>query len=295
MQKIHTPLHGALVPRFALYGEDEVHKQAEFIHIEKIAARSAARNWQIDTHTHGGLLQLLFVYTGRAQVIIDGSKDDCPAPFALIVPPGVVHAFRFLPDTDGHVLTLDSAGLSSQAEDGTPLFALPHGEADLLTLVPASIARMRSLLEQIETEFQDPGPASLRFHLWLVRALLLLLVRERQRMAAEPTSNEHLMACFRKLIDAHHTEHWPVERYAERLSLTASRLNRLSLRQSGQSAFTIVRDRLLLEARRKLVYTGMPVSQLAYELGFSDPAYFCRFFKQLTGMAPSRFREQNVR
>lgn len=295
MQKKDTPLQGALVPRFALYGEDESRQGPEFIHIEKIAARSAARNWQIDTHTHAGLLQVLVVYAGRARIVVDGREDDCPAPFALVVPPGVVHAFRFLPETDGHVLTLDSAGLSSQAEDGTPLFALPHGEADLLPLTATAVARLRALLEQIETEFHDPGPASLRFHLWLVRALLLLLVRERQRMAAAPTANEHLMENFRKLIDAHHAEHWPVERYAERLSLTASRLNRLSLQQTGQSAFAVIRDRLLLEARRKLVYTGTPVSQLAYELGFSDPAYFCRFFKKLTGLAPSVFRSHNMR
>ena len=36
----------------------------------------------------------------------------------------------------------------------------------------------------------------------------------------------------------------------------------------------------------------MPVSQLAFELGFDDPAYFCRFFKRQTGLSPRAYRER---
>ena len=48
----------------------------------------------------------------------------------------------------------------------------------------------------------------------------------------------------------------------------------------------------MLEARRKLTYIAAPVSRLAYELGFQDPAYFCRFFRKHTGMTPSEFRRR---
>ncbi|HNH36489.1 MAG TPA: AraC family transcriptional regulator, partial [Rhodocyclaceae bacterium] len=58
-------------------------------------------------------------------------------------------------------------------------------------------------------------------------------------------------------------------------------------------AFDLVQARLLLEARRRLVYIAAPVSLLAYELGFQDPAYFCRVFKRATGMTPTAFRAAN--
>jgi AraC family transcriptional activator of pobA len=147
------------------------------------------------------------------------------------------------------------------------------------------------LLDQIEAEFHAPGAASVRFQVWLVRALLLLLVRARLRADESPDgSGNRLMESFRQLVEAHYAEHWPVETYAAALNLTESRLNRLSRKLSGQTAFALTQERLLLEARRKLIYTATPVSQLAYELGFSDPAYFCRFFKKLSGQAPSNFR-----
>ena len=62
---------------------------------------------------------------------------------------------------------------------------------------------------------------------------------------------------------------------------------------AGKSPFEVAQERLLLEARRKLIYIAAPVSLLAYELGFEDPAYFWRFFKRRTGMTPKEFRRRS--
>jgi AraC family transcriptional activator of pobA len=177
------------------------------------------------------------------------------------------------------------------------MFSILKGKADVIVLEDegsCSAKRIRGLLEQIEAEFRAPGPASTRLQVWLVRALLLLLVRA--QLQTETSSDERtpgLMDRFREQVEAHYAEHWPIERYAKTLNLTESRLNRLSQKSFGQSAFALTQERLLLEARRKLIYTSTPISQLAYELGFSDPAYFCRFFKKQTGLAPSTFRSGN--
>ena len=45
-----------------------------------------------------------------------------------------------------------------------------------------------------------------------------------------------------------------------------------------------------MEAKRQLHYTSSPVSEIAYALGFEDPAYFTRFFSRLTGESPRAFR-----
>lgn len=288
-----------LVPTFSLYGEAHTAVSREFIHIEEISARSAARNWQIDTHTHAGLLQLLFIFSGTARVLLDSQESDYASPLAVVIPPGVIHAFKFMPQTEGYVLTMDSAGLASQSEDATQMFAVLRGEAEVIALGAddaQAARRIRGLLEQIEAEFRAPGPASVRLQVWLVRALLLLLVRERLRVDTGSDANTNgQMEKFRQLVETHYAEHWPVEQYADTLNLTESRLNRLSRKHAGQTAFGLIQARLLREARRKLIYTGTPVSQLAYELGFSDPAYFCRFFKKLTGQAPSSFRAASER
>ena len=92
------------------------------------------------------------------------------------------------------------------------------------------------------------------------------------------------------LLEAHYLDHWPVSRYAERLGLSTERLNRLVRAETGRNAQALLHARLAREASRRLVHIAAPVSRLAFELGFEDPAYFCRFFKRHHGLSPSAYR-----
>jgi AraC family transcriptional activator of pobA len=80
--------------------------------------------------------------------------------------------------------------------------------------------------------------------------------------------------------------------YAATLHVSGSRLNRTCRTLADKSAFEVVQERMLLEARRRLIYISAPVAQLAYELGFQDAAYFCRFFKKHSGVTPTEFRRR---
>ena len=72
-----------------------------------------------------------------------------------------------------------------------------------------------------------------------------------------------------------------------------SELNRLCRRLTGCTAFELIQQRLVLEARRRLVYAGSSVSAIAAELGFKDPAYFSRFFRRHGGLSPNEFRRRH--
>ena len=123
-----------LVPTFSLYGEQPTSISREYLHIEEISTRSAARNWQIDTHTHEGMLQLLFVFSGSARVQLDSDEREYESAIAVIIPPGVIHAFKFASQTRGYVLTLDASGLAAESEDGTQMFSILKGKADVMVL-----------------------------------------------------------------------------------------------------------------------------------------------------------------
>ena len=284
------------VPSFALYGESESVRDLEFVHLEHIATRSQRYNWEIQSHTHRGLFQVLCLFEGGARVRLDTAALDIGPPAAIVVPPGTVHAFQFRPATYGYVLTVADALLAAadpaQRALLSPLRLAPR-RVDL-SATPGTALRIAGLLEQIMDELRRPQRGRHQMLDWLVRGVLLLVARE---LGADPLSESErgrvaLLARLRELVEVHFAEHWPVSRYAAALKVTESRLNRLCRAQAGQSAFDIVQDRLLLEARRRLYYIAAPVSQLAYELGFVDPAYFCRFFRKHTGMAPSEFRRR---
>lgn len=287
----------AAVPKFALYGERDAGSM--MLHIEDIQARSRLYQWDISPHLHANLYQIVFVLSGAVNISLDEQRYEDGAPVAAIMPPGVVHAFRFAPDTEGYVLTLNTRwpceGDMELAEAYRILFAAPH----IVSLRATSNASsgIDHILRELMSEFRQPdGPRS-PVTGWLARTVIWRLARWLQvigisQSGAAPQHSEAFTR-FRLLVEAHFTEHWEVARYAGMLNLTAERLNRLCRQQAGVTAFEIIRDRLLQEACRRLIYIVVPVSQLAYELGFADAGYFCRFFKRHTGVSPNQYRKKH--
>jgi AraC family transcriptional activator of pobA len=93
-----------------------------------------------------------------------------------------------------------------------------------------------------------------------------------------------------ELIDVHLREHRPIAFYARRLGISPTHLNRLCRLHLGESARAAVDRKLVSGAKRELMFSRFPVQAIALSLGFSDPAYFNRFFRKKTGLTPGRYR-----
>lgn len=287
----------SVVPKFALYGERDAGSM--MLHIEDVQARSRLYHWDISAHLHPGLYQLVFVLSGPVHIDLEEQRHDGHAPVVAVMPPGVAHAFRFGPDTEGYVLTLHTRwpidGDVAMADAYRVLFAKPR----ILPLInrSADSARIDVALRELMNEFRQPdGPHSPATG-WLARTVIWRTARwvelESQDAAQAMPMHSDVFTRFRMLVEAHFTEHWEVTRYSGLLGLTPERLNRICKQQANTSAFEIVQDRLLREACRRLIYVVVPVSQLAYELGFADAGYFGRFFKRRTGLSPNHYRKRH--
>ncbi len=289
----------SIVPEFALYGEATRGLDAEGVHIELIETRSRKYDWHIDTHTHAGLFQVLFLLGGQVRANIDGALRECAAPVALTIHPALPHGFDFSEEAHGYVLTVDQnmlfAAAGHEGDLFSPLFVQPRAVA--LGAAPDMLARIEALLQNLIAEAAWPRHGHTPMLEWLARSTLLLLVRvqaERQIADTSGRGDFALFTRFRVEVERHYKEHWQVGRYADGLRVTPARLNRLCLKLAGKSAFEITQDRLMLEACRKLTYVPAGVASIAYELGFQDPAYFSRLFKKLMGVTPREFQRQAV-
>ncbi|HET8886705.1 MAG TPA: helix-turn-helix domain-containing protein [Salinimicrobium sp.] len=78
--------------------------------------------------------------------------------------------------------------------------------------------------------------------------------------------------------------------FAEKLNITPNHLNKSIKTATGQTAKELIHEALILEAKNLLYESDLPIGEIAFELGFSDQAYFSRLFKQLTGTSPHDFR-----
>jgi len=282
------------IPAFALYGE-AASATADMLHVESIQSRSRLYRWEIDVHTHHALHQILWIAEGPAEIALDDRREESRGPVAVVIPPGVVHAFRFSKDTDGMVLTFNpraviEGDVPATGEALRDLFAAPR----VLPFEPggATTRRMATLFGDLAEEFAAPDGAGSPVPLWLARAVVWRLAQHcaRQARGTRGGAQRALFTRFLVLVEAHHRHHWPITRYADELGMTPERLNRLVRGETGQAALDIVHARLVREACRRLTYVAAPVSKLAFELGFEDPAYFCRFFKRHTGQSPRDYR-----
>lgn len=286
------------LPAFALYGE-EGRPALPLLHVESIDSRSRLYDWEIDAHVHHGLHQVIWLRCGHVEAMLDETRTQAEGPVALVIPPGVAHAFRFSPQADGFVLTINAALLT----EGEPvaagaaldeLFAQPR--TLVLEVAAPAFAHTQRLFEALHAESRSTDGADGPVPLWLARALVWRLAcwarRQLQARTHGPGGRHALYTRWVVLLESHYLEHWPVSRYAQRLGLSTERLNRLVRAEAGHNAQRLLHDRLVREACRRLVHVAAPVSSLAFELGFDDPAYFCRFFKRHTGTSPSAYRRQ---
>ncbi|MFJ3075887.1 helix-turn-helix domain-containing protein [Pseudomonas sp. NPDC087029] len=279
------------VPLFQLYGENQAWPGTDLLHCESIPARSRLHHWEIKPHQHAELFQLLYVQRGRAEVEIEGVRSVIAEAAIQVVPPLTVHGFRFSADIQGHVLTFGTALVAALEQRlGTPLGVLAKAACYPLG---QDRGRLRNLIDTLQQEYQGHAPGRAALLEALVTALMVWISRCQQQGQAPRNRDERdrqLLGQYLRLVEAHYREHLSVEDFAARLNIPSLQLNQLCRALCAQTALQVVHQRLLLEARRNLVYTRMSIGQLSDSLGFSDPTYFARFFKRLSGQTPNGYR-----
>ena len=105
-----------------------------------------------------------------------------------------------------------------------------------------------------------------------------------------PEQNQSTLFNFRKLVNLHFAEKKLPKEYAEMLHVTPNYLNSLCKDLSAKTAGEIIRDRILLEAKRYLVNLDISISEISFKLNFTDNSYFTKFFKKYSGFTPDEFR-----
>ncbi|WP_375739974.1 helix-turn-helix domain-containing protein [Pseudomonas boanensis] len=279
------------IPVFKLYGENLDWPTPDLLHCESIPKRSSLHHWEIKPHRHADLFQLLYVQRGQAVVEVEGRRTEVLEAAIQVTPPLCVHGFQFSEDIEGYVLTI-AAPLVAQLEEqlGAPLTVLASSGSYPVGRDRRYINMLFTLLHQ---EYEGSAPArDLLLHS-LVNLLIVWISRRNQQNVPPDNRDERnrqLLGRFIKLVEQHYREHLTVETFAHRLGMSSVYLNTLCRQLAGQTALQIVHQRLLLEAKRNLIYTRMTISQLSDSLGFSDPTYFSRFFRRLSGQSPNAFR-----
>lgn len=283
------------IPRYFLYGDTQSEVETDFLHIEPIRDRSGPHDWRIQPHTHPGHTQILCLSQGGGEVDFEGEPQPLPVPCLIVIPAGVVHRIDFTPGTDGHVITAAlpflrqtaavEPGLAEAAQVAA-VYGLTEAELDAEDVASSFRLMLREFLWQ--------APARRAAIVSLFLRVLVTVARARAAApgapAARPDRDHDLVLRYRALLEAHFRHHRALGFYAGELAVTPARLTAACKARAGGTALDLLHERMLVEAKRYLLYTDMSVAQAAHLSGFDDPAYFSRFFTQRAGQPPGAFR-----
>ena len=288
------------LPLFHLYGDPPDDRAFDFIHVETISSRSSIHDWTIHAHRHRNLFQMLIIEQGGGEMTCEAATLSFAAPCAVLIPSTVAHGFHFRRrETEGWVVSFtEDVTYGLGARSGEALARLKALAAEpVIPLADESEMRRLSQLcvDLYEERFlaREGYRIAMHGYLALLAIEVVRLAASRARTGAatlEPA--DPTVDALRYLVEEHFRRERQLAFYAGKLAMTPDRLNDHVKRAAGVTAGHMIRQRVLTEAKRQLVFTNQPIHEIAYDLTFADPSHFARFFRKQTGTTPQAFREK---
>lgn len=250
-------------------------------------------------HKHNFYHLVLFT-SGSGTHSIDFNHFEVKPMHLYFMVPGQVHTWEFTEETDGYVVNFSRDFFQSflLRPDFLNTFSFFSGmvQDGVIQLSEALGLEIAGFLEKL---FDQVNERKILQKDLLSVMLLYVFMRIEQEVSPQekrkiPVYNYTILKNFQGLIEKHYAKMRLPKDYADLLYITPNHLNALCKENLGMQAGEVIRNRILLEAKRMLVSQGMSISEISYELSFNDNSYFTKFFKKLTGSTPEEFRRRNV-
>ena len=250
-------------------------------------------------HKHN-YYEMCFFTGGSGEHEIDFIAHPIISPSIHFLRPGQVHLIKRGEDYRGYLVVFSEDFYNLRFQNieiipGYPLVTqLENGP--ILQLNQEMFSEFYSILEKIEKELKAIDADSEEIIIAYLKIFFLKLRQNFSKLII--TQNEStnqmrkLVYRFNQFVDRHFHEIHHVKEYAELLGESPVQLNRAIKSLTGKTASEIIIERLILEAKRLLMFSDLSNKEVAYKLNYEDPSYFTRIFRKKTGYTPSGFRAQ---
>lgn len=167
----------------------------------------------------------------------------------------------------------------------------------IVTIPDNQKKKFNTLFEVFLDEFRTPDKIQGDMLQMLLKRLIIICTRlAKEQLIVKKLNNDQIdtIRKFNVLVDTHYKTKRKVSDYAEMLFKSPKTLSNLFAIYNQQSPQQIILSRIILESKRLLNFTDKQNQEIAYELGFNDPSHFSRFFKKMTTLSPSQYREKSI-
>ncbi|MGI4741002.1 MAG: helix-turn-helix transcriptional regulator [Janthinobacterium lividum] len=239
---------------------------------------------------------------GHGRLEFDGQAQETGPYFLFLATPSLL--YRWLP-LDAHTgcFCIFTDEFLQPAKGGVLVAELPifqPGAHPLIALSEAEYRAVEAILQKMTQEIAS----TYAYKYDLLRTYLVELIHYVQKLQpaaapALPPAATRLTTQFAELLERQFSLDAPAtlprlrtaKDYADALAVHIVHLNRVLKEATGHTTTTLLGNRLAHEAKLLLKQTTQNVSEIADQLGFTDVAHFCTFFKRHTGLTPGDFRQ----
>lgn len=241
-------------------------------------------------HRHN-FFQLLLFKSGSGWHEIDFIKQKIKKGMLFIMKPGQVHRWSFAKNSTGYIIEFIRDTIDANIPISIELTDKIVISKDLIYLQPAELEalyiisqRMLDECIQVRTLYNTSLQA-------MLTATLVQVIRSIEGEVKSPIVF-NISTKFIDLINRNYRTERNVDFYLKKLGISAKTLANHLRRSYGKSPRQMIQERFLLEAKRLLFYTELSIAEVGYAIGFEDPNYFTRFFRQKVEMSPAEFRRK---
>ncbi|MFJ9381291.1 MULTISPECIES: helix-turn-helix domain-containing protein [unclassified Streptomyces] len=232
---------------------------------------------------------------GPVRHMIDFAEYEVGAGDVLWIRPGQVHRFSRFDEYHGTVLTMQPGFLPRATVEATGLYR--YDLPPVLHPDEPRLAALRASLAQLQREYEDTETLPLTLHTSVLRHSLTAFLLRLAHLAASSAEDAARQAdttftLFRNAVEKGFATNHSVSAYADALGYSRRTLVRAVRAATGETPKGFIDKRVVLEAKRLLAHTDLPIGRVGAAVGFPDAANFSKFFQQHTDVTPAGFRAE---
>jgi AraC family transcriptional activator of pobA len=252
-----------------------------------------------DTPHRHTYYEILFIEEGQGFHEIDFHSYAVQGSGLHFLTPGQVHLLTFSTSFQGYIVAFSEDFYTFYNPVHQPLSQLPFFQPakrqPIITLSENEKHYFHNILENMaEDHLSSETDQSLigSYLGLLLQKCALLSQKSAESNEFASTGAPELIGRFQELVEKNFLVMHGVQQYAQTLSVSPDYLSKVIKKHLGTSAQEYILDKLLLEAKRLLVFTNLTSKEVAYHVHMDDPSYFSRIFKKKTGLTPNEYRDQ---
>ena len=237
---------------------------------------------------------------GQTQIGFDTTNVSQLDSFLVFQAPGQVYSFLRDNTADGFIIYFKKECLDffrPDFEKEFPFFDILH-----TNFYKINATKFQEFLPHFNYLFEAYNFANSNNKYQIPTTLLLSLLYRLKEFTFQQTQIENhfstpqqlLFQKFTQLVNTNYLTKRTIDDYAILLNVTPNHLSQSVKMASNHNALSVINDRILTEAKQLIHYTDFDIAEIGYQLNFSDPANFGKFFKKHTNTTPLEFRKMKI-